>query len=420
MPTASATAALDERQRYEDGNKVFEPMVLRARAGECVIVRLRNLLLHDVDKDGTFVQVRDKVQDNDDVEAHLDGEGYDPRHLPRILPLNAVELQASSTVGITPQRMNFSVGEKGGALIGRNQDPTLATETTALPNGTITYRWYAGEQSVEGVAGAPGTVRRDWTCEPDDEECEAIGAVNLVSLTDVIEHGQQGLIGALIVEERDAEAYNPASASWRADWLPNGTRARIDPDGSGGDEPFQEFVLLYQDGLNLRWRNPNQRYDRSIEAVPDCLVCDDSYDRGEKAVNYRTEPFWARLRQHPTTDLNGEIFDERFFLDDWKTIATPGFEVTEGDKVTFHVLQPYGRARQRAFMLLGHSYLDLLPLFGSRHSALISVGKAVEAEIGTTEEPGSHKAARGDWIWRDGPAQHFSSGVWGSFEVRAK
>ena len=412
---------LGERQLYETGDKVFKPMVLRARAGECVIVRLRNLLLHDVDEDGTFVQVRNKVQDNDDVESHLDGEGYDPRHLPRILPLNAVELQASSTVGITPQRMNFSVGEKGGALIGRNQDPTLTTETTALPNGTITYRWYAGEQSVEEVAGSPGTVRRDWTCEPGDEECEALGAVNLVSLTDVIEHGQQGLIGALIVEERNAEAYDPLSASWRKDWLPNGTRARIDPDGgAGGDVPFQEFVLLYQDGLNLRWRNPKQRYERSIEAVPDCLVCDDSYDRGEKAVNYRTEPFWARLRQHPTTDLNGEIFDERFFLDDWKTIATPGFEVTEGDRVTFHVLQPYGRARQRAFMLLGHDYLDFLPLFGSRHSALISVGKAIEAEVSTTKEPGSHKAARGDWIWRDGPAQHFSSGVWGKFEVRAK
>ena len=410
----------EERLAFENGDKVFEPMVLRARAGECVIVRLRNLLLHDVDEDGSFVKVRDKVQDNDDVEAHLDGEGYDPRHLPRILPLNAVELQASSTVGITPQKMHLNVGEKGGALIGRNQDLTLARETTALPNGTITYRWYAGEQSIEEVPGSPGTYQRDWTCEPADAECEALGAVNLVSLTDVIEHGQQGLIGAMIVEERDALAYDPDMKTWRDGWLPNGTRARIDPDGGGGDKLFQEFVLLYQDGLNLRWRNPKQRYDRSIEAVPDCLVCDDSYDRGEKAVNYRTEPFWARLRKHPTTDLNGEFFDERFFLDDWKTIATPGFEVTEGDKVTFHVLQPYGRARQRAFMLLGHSYLDLLPLFGSRHSALISVGKAVEAEIDTTVEPGSHKAARGDWIWRDGPAQHFSSGAWGKFEVRAK
>lgn len=413
---------LDERALYENGDKTFEPMVLRARAGECVIVRLRNLLLHDVDHDGGFLKVRDKVEDNDDVEAHLQGqEGYDPRHLPRIFPLNAVELQASSIVGITPQKMNMNVGEKGGALIGRNQDQTLARETTAFPNEAITYRWYAGELTLEAVDSEPGTVRKAWSCEPDAEACEALGAVNLVSLTDVIEHGQQGLIAALVIEERDAEAYDPLSARWRDDWLPNGTRARIDPDGVDGKaEPMHEFVLIYQDGLNLRWHNPDRPYSSDIEAVPDCLVCDDSYDRGEKAVNYRTEPFWARLRRHPTTDLNGEIFDERFFLDGWKTIATPGFEVTEGDKVTFHVLQPYGRARQRAFMVLGHDYLDLLPFFGSRHSALVSVGKAVKAEIGTTKEPGSQKAAQGHWIWRDGPAQHFSSGAWGRFEVKAK
>ncbi len=211
---------LAERDNYESGDRLFEPMVLRARAGECVIVRLRNLLLHDVRQDGTIEKVRDEVRDDDDVEAHLKGgEGYDPRHLPRILPLNAVELQASSTVGITPQKMHVNVFEKGGALIGRNQDPTLARETTALPNELVTYRWYAGEQTTEPFAGEPGKVRRDWTCEPDDEECLALGPVNLVSLTDVIEHGQQGLIGAMIVEERNARAYDPGSSAWRSDWL---------------------------------------------------------------------------------------------------------------------------------------------------------------------------------------------------------
>ncbi len=154
--------------------------------------------------------------------------------------------------------------------------------------------------------------------------------------------------------------------------------------------------------------------------MPDCIVCDDSYDRGEKAVNYRTEPFWARLNKHPTTDLNGEFFDERFFLEDWKTIATPGFEVEAGAAVTFHVLQPYGRARQRAFMVLGQDYQDLLPYFGSPHSALVSVGKALTAKLKSTNQKDGGKPAPGTWIWRDGPAQHFSSGAWGKFEVKAE
>ncbi len=411
--------------------EVIEPLTLRARAGECVVVRLRNLLRHPIDEttgeiafddDGNEVLLRADIDDNDDVEPHVEGgEGYDPRHLPRIMPLNAVELQASDLVGLSPQKMHHNVDDSGGVNVGRNSDEDI--HQMARPGRTFTYVWYAGEATAEPAGvGDNGEIlfQKTWTCRVDDDDCDALGAVNLVSLADVIEHGQQGLIGALIVEEREATVYDTASGNWVSEPLPHGTRARIDPDGDGERRPFHEFVLMYQDGLNLRWRNPERPYNRSIEAVPDCLVCDDSYDRGEKAVNYRTEPFWARLRQHPTTDLNGVIFDERLFLDDWKTIATPGFQVEAGDAVTFHVLQPYGRARQRAFMVLGHDYLDLLPLFGSRHSALISVGKAIEAELSTTVEPRSHQAAKGDWIWRDGPAQHFSSGAWGQFEVKAR
>jgi len=411
--------------------ETLEPMVLRARAGECIIVRLRNLLRHRFGPDGEAIEVRSTVDDNDCVSGrdtegedpdicagmgreHLHGEeGYDPRHLPRIVKLNAIQLQASDLVGITPQQVQVDVGESGGIEVGWNDEDGPDAQT-ALPGETATYVWYAGEMRTEEVRvdddGHP-VLEPKWTPK-------ALGPINLSSLVDPIEHGQQGLIGALIVEEADAVAYDPLTRKKLAD-LPNGTEAYIDPKVKG-KKPFHEFVLLYQDGLNLRWRNPDGAYDYSVEAVPDCLVCDDSYDRGEKGVNYRTEPFWARLGQHPTTDLNSRQFPPEFFLDDWKTIATPGFEVTESDAVTFHVLQPYGRARQRAFMVLGNDYLDLLPHFGSRHSALISVGKAVEAEVSTTEEPRSHEAARGAWLWRDGPAQHFSSGVWGTFQVEAK
>ena len=417
--TAIKDGRLVERARLKQAGN-FEPMVLRARAGECVIVRLTNLLLHNLDngqivpatnKDGS---PRIKVDDNDDVEAHLkDENGYDPRHLPRIVPLNAVELQASEMVGMTAQMAHADVNTSGGAFVGGNLGPNdLLGSQIALPSESVTYVWYAGEMTTSVKDdGSSLVAKRKWTPK-------ALGPINLVSLADPIEHGQQGLIGALIVEEADAIARNPTTYA-ALDDLPNGMSAFIDPQKKG-KKPFHEVVLMYQDGLNLRWRNPDRPDTNDIEAVPDCIVCDDSYDRGEKAVNYRTEPFWARLNQHPTTDLNSRQFPPEFFLDDWKTIATPGVEVTEGDAVTFHVLQPYGRARQRTFMVLGHDYLDLLPHFGSRHSALISVGKAVKAELSTTGEPRSHKAAKGDWIWRDGPGQHFGSGVWGQFDVKAK
>ena len=433
-PHLAATITQERADRYQELRlaETLEPMVLRARAGECIVIRLRNLLLHTL-KNGTIVEAsnddgtpRSKVDDNDCVSSqddlscagegndHLhDEEGYDPRHLPRIVKLNAIQLRASELVGLTPQQVHVNVGKNGGIDVGWNDEEGPETQA-ARPGEAVTYVWYAGEMRTTQVGMAPSgahVLQPEW-------EPKALGPINLSSLVDPIEHGQQGLIGALIVEEADAVAYDPESRKPLID-LPNGTSAYIDPDGKGKTRPFHEFVLLYQDGLNLRWQNETLT-DGRVEAVPDCLICDDSYDRGEKGTNYRTEPFWARLNQHPTTDLNSRQFPPEFFLDDWKSVATPGYKVIEGEAVTFHVLQPYGRARQRAFMVLGHDYLDLLPHFGSRHSALISVGKAVKAELSTTETPDSHKAAKGDWIWRDGPAQHFSSGVWGTFEVEAR
>ena len=62
---------------------------------------------------------------------HLHGEeGYDPRHLPRIVKLNAIQLQASDLVGITPQQVQIDVGESGGIEVGWNDDEMDESEPT--------------------------------------------------------------------------------------------------------------------------------------------------------------------------------------------------------------------------------------------------------------------------------------------------
>ena len=62
------------------------------------------------------------------------------------------------------------------------------------------------------------------------------------------------------------------------------------------------------------------------EPIGDCPVCDDSYDLGEKGLNYRSAPFWARLREGswltplvrnnlgPGSNLNHVEFPPNFFL----------------------------------------------------------------------------------------------------------
>lgn len=371
-PAGTAREALraKHREAYARGGDPVEPLVLRARAGECIVVRLVNRLPDPVPDDAF------------DADA------------PRITSLNLSGVQPSAAVSLTPQLVNFNVPFMGGARVGRN--PDLGDETIlAAPNEAATYVWYAGTIELE-PAVEPGKLRL--VAEPRAFENPAA----LVSLADPMEHGEQGLIGALVIEEAGTTPRDPETGAER--WA-GGTDVTVErADGSS----FREFVLLYQDGLNLRWRG---------EPIPDCLICDDSYDRGEKAANYRTAPFWARLGGQPESELNAFEFPPDFFTPRHRRVPTPRFSARAGEEVVFRVVQPHGRARQRAFLVLGHDYPELLPQFGSPHSVLIAPGKGITARLDSTATDGPGGVAPGYWLWRDGPAQHVSGGVWGTLEV---
>src|SRR5690606_16858935 len=133
---------------------------------------------------------------------------------------------------------------------------------------------------------------------------------------------------------------------------------------------------------NLHWKSPWQ--SESSTPVADCLVCDDSYDRGEKGLNYRSEPFWARLRDGgqdtgPRSDLNAALFPATFLMQEYLPIATKPIRAIAGEEVRIRVLHPGGRARQRAFIAGGHDYVDMMTGFGSPGSALMAPGKAFTA-----------------------------------------
>jgi hypothetical protein len=367
---ARETLRKAHREAYAAGKDPVEPLVLRARAGECIVVRLVNRLPDPVPDDAF------------DADA------------PRITSLNLKDVRPSAAVSLVPQLVNFNVPFMGGARVGRNPDlgdrNILATRDEAA-----TYVWYAGRIELEPAAES-GKLRL--VAKPHAFENPAA----LVSLADPMEHGEQGLVGALVIEEAGATPRDPVTGEER--WA-GGTAVRVDrADGTS----FREFVLIYQDGLNLRVRG---------QPIPDCLVCGDSYDRGEKAVNYRTAPFWARLGATPQSELNAFGFPRDFFTPRFRPIPTPHFAAEAGEEVVFRVVQPHGRARQRAFLLLGHDYPELLPQFGSPHSVLIAPGKGITARLDSTATDGPSGVAPGYWLWRDGPAPHFSGGVWGTLEV---
>lgn len=190
-----------------------------------------------------------------------------------------------------------------------------------------------------------------------------------------------------------------------------------------GAATFREHVLMWQDGLN-QWRRPHPTDSYlgfTDRPVPDCRVCDDSYDLGERGVSYRSAPFTMRLagrtgisadfglRTYPRDedDLNTVVFPPNFFA---APLPTPQLAVKPGEEIAIRVTHPEGRARQRAFVATTIGYDDLFPGFGSGHTTLLAPGKAMTAW-------GCAPRTAGDYLWRDGPQPIFAAGVWGHLSV---
>lgn len=259
----------------------------------------------------------------------------------------------------------------------------------------------------------------------------AFGTLPIRSVGDVIAHGSQGLIGTLIVEptalgndgapagESPARDFSYRHAATVAVAAPAIPQASI-PAGS-----FREHVLLWQDGLNHWRRAPGGSgyLGMSGRPVPDCRICDDSYDLGEKGVSNRSAPFNLRvagrngvradfgLRTYPRDedDLNTVRFPPDFFAG---SIPTPRLDVRPADEIAIRVAHPEGRARQRAFLSMTTGYDDLFPGFGSGHATLLAPAKAMTAW-------GCAPRTAGDYLWRDGPQPIFAAGVWGHLHVSA-
>ena len=217
-----------------------------------------------------------------------------------------------------------------------------------------TYQWYAGDVTSNGTNTGVGTPIE-------------FGATNLMS-SDPIKHASKGAIGALIIE--------PAGATWTED-AASRAPATVYANGTS----FREFVLLFQNDINLRYNGFGANTDpysaaalggATTIAVPNLAGEDDSEDSGQKAVNYRTEPLWKRMGFAPDTPLDGhgdpgEPIDPRTPTRDYDFTnvlsnsqiggldpVTPVFTATAGQDVRIRLLLPAGHARNDVFMVHGH------------------------------------------------------------------
>ena len=376
------------------------PYVLRINAGDCVDLTIHNRIpaqsVQALDADGSASALDDQIGDacmpkiaGLNVDARQ-GESYDPN----CATDPERDIRSSPKIAFTlPLVSSDAVSMAGGASsIGKNADDMSLQETDkpAGFGGSVRLQFYAGFVTVPSGQAVTDCMQSAENCDPLYIPY-AFGPIPLKPMGDPFGHAAHGLFGAVIVEPETSEYSSDGDAV-------HGTTATIRyTDDEGEPQEVTEHILFFQDGLNLH---------KNGVPVPDCPICDDSYDRGDMGASYRSEPFWSRLDMSPSSDLNTASFGTRFFAD--REPATPVLKAQPDDEVWLRVVQPYGRARQRSANVVGHSFDDLLPEFGSPTSPLMSAGKAITAKF---------KAREGCWMWRDGPAQIFAGGVWGWMEV---
>ena len=287
-------------------------------------------------------------------------------------------------------------------------------------------------QTVHGLAGIVDVVPEHWRL-PD-----------AVTETAALDPTAETATRAALAAQKVPATASPALLSERAIRPIPGFgqglayQVSLSPQDEPGTVRLREFVLMYQDGLNLRDSRSNMVWRRESETgnrisfnvgppVPDCFVCDDSYDRGEQGVSYRSAGHVPRLREFGLRgpggvgperhmNLNAWEFPPDYFTRASADGVTPlTLQACQGEQVVIRINHPGGRARQRAFAMNGLGYDDLFPGFGFPNAALLAPGKSVSAWLTPREIDANGKPV--SYIWSDGPLTLTSGGTWGLLEM---
>jgi hypothetical protein len=360
-----------------------EPLILRANAGECIKVTLRN-----------------------DLPArYADLPGYTGLNM-LLDGFNQNDIAPSMEVSLHPQLVFYDVQRSDGSNVGLN--PSQFGKQTAAPGEKRTYYWYAGDVQAATVTPIE------------------FGATGLTS-ADPIKHSNKGLMGSLIIE--------PATATWALDQDSNLkiTRASATISSPGGSfKPFHEFAFIIQDDVNMRYAGG--------APVPNLAIDDDAENSGQKAVNYRAEPLWYRGGWGPETPLtgNGPGFRTRQFAqfdqilhNGWTGVdpETPVFQAHAGEALRFRVVHPSGHTQAHVFEAQGHPWLERPVATGSNSTQLGTnttsewfgtrggVGPSDHFDGLVPDGAGGKFKVTGDYLYRDYPGPRMDAGIWGLLRI---
>jgi hypothetical protein len=349
----------------------IEPLVVRARAGECINFTLLNKLprvMPDLDGFNTMANL--------------------------IFHFNANQVKPSNQVGLHPQLLAYNVLNSDGKNVGFNPNQTVG------PGGIARYTWYAGDVQINGFQRIATPIE--------------FGATNLIS-SDPIKHSNKGAIGSLIVE--------PQGATWIED---TGSRAQATVTKSDGTS-FREFVVQFQTDINMRFAD-----NTPVPNIGGPTGAEDPEDSAQKAINYRTEPLWKRMNYPPQTKFEDT---RNFDFTNALTNAivggdpqTPIFTAQAGQAVRFRILNANGHMRNNVFNLHGHFWQDE-PFTNNSKSignnplsefkgAVYGIGPSSHYEVIPVNGAGGARRVPGDYLYRSQESFQFDGGLWGIFRVK--
>jgi len=415
----------------------IEPLVLRANAGDCINVTLRNRLptANNMVDLATLTTLQGVVK-----RDRFNPEGS--------TTFNTNLIQPSSHVGLHPQLVEYDPTRADGNLVGLNQagvfNPLAGLTPPAV--GVERVKWYAGDITPTKVGG-----QYQLTATPVE-----FGGVSLIP-ADRIKQGMKSLVGTLVIERQGATWVENSTNFDHQDGA--GTRATraqatVCPAGGacaiGNPGAFRSLSVVMTKANTHYYRDSQPVEHINGEAVG---IPEDSQEASGMSLNYGIEPLWFRFGLVPQAPFNnqpggfGGVPNSHQaysnILSANQDPATPVLQANAGKEARMHVVVPFGTTRGTTINVHGHVW-QRHPYVceGSARDGLTGACTMTEVASrniglspyefyqGANESvtPASHWTFRfpsagggnnilGDYLFRDNAGFGNTSGLWGILRV---
>ena len=409
--------------KLRDGVKV-EPLILRAAAGDCIDVTLRNRLPAVANELPTLATLLGVTK-----RDRLSPEGS------TTFQTNLIE--TSGYAGLHPQLVATDVSRNNGILVGLNVSGEYNSFAGVAPpeGGIERMRWYAGDLGITKNGSS-----YELTATPIE-----FGTSNLQQ-ADVIKQGMKSLVGQLIIE--------PEGSTWD-DVNDDATGRQSATVTRSDDSTFRDFSVVLTKGQTQYYADSSPVEHVNGEGAAG--IPEDSQACSGMAINYGIEPLWFRMGLLPSAHFGHAGSDASYGgtpqLDVYSNSkiggdpVTPVFHATAGDEVRMRLGVPHATNRGTVFALHGHNWqrdpylaqyteYDGIPrayALGGPGIGSVKIGQnplafyqggqeslypTAHYDIVLPSAGGTFKRP-GDYLFRDVASANVASGLWGILRLQS-